>query len=395
MVARHRRLFGPVAFTVSSLILATSVAACSSSSSGSTNSGATHSAGSKAAGGSPSASGGANSALEAKAQTYYKGKTITLITKSAPGGNGNATAQLLSQYLPKYLAGSPKVIVKVDSAGSGSSMMKNVSQVYPADGTNIALPDTAVVLRWMFKQAGTDYPLDKMPIAGDFSTMLIDVVATSAGKDVKTLAARTTPLKAGNTAPGGTGVIDISIGFKLLGIPVKEVYGYKGAGPVALAIERGEIDTASPAAGSFLSGYKTVVDEKKAYPLYQVGTPTDDGKLVRSKQFPDIPTLQDLYQQEHGSMPSGADWDAVVKLANMTQLGLFLALRPGTPPEALLALREAFQKMASDTTFAAQVNKTLGGSEIITADEAQKRLQTLLNTDSAMLATIKAAANPK
>lgn len=340
-------------------------------------------------------SSASGSSASSGAATYYKGKTITITTKSSPGGNGNTTARLLSQYLPQFIPGHPKVVVKVNAGGSGSVMMKNVDEVYPADGTQLALPDTAVVLRWMFKQDGTDYPLDKMQMVGDLSAPLIAVVRTASGADVNALTKLTTPLRAGNTAPGATGVIDLTLGMKLLGIPVKEVYGFSGAGPIALAIERGELDAGSPGAGSYLTGFQAVTSSGKAYALYQVGDPDGKGGLIRSTAFPNIPTLQELYTTAHGTAPSGPDWDAVLKLADMSELGLYLAARSDTPQAALTALREGWDKMSADPAFAADVKKTLGGADIVSSTDGAKLLTSLLATNGTLLTSIQTAADPK
>ncbi|GIH17749.1 hypothetical protein [Rugosimonospora africana] len=339
--------------------------------------------------------GSSGSGAGAKAATFYKGKTITITTKSSPGGNGDTTARLLAQYLPNYIPGHPHVVVKNNAGGAGSVMMKNVAEVFPNDGLNLALPDTAVVLRWMFKQDGTDYPLDKMPIIGDVTAPLVVIVRKSAGATVADLQKRKQPLAAGSTAPGGTGVIDMTLGFKLLGIPVKEVYGYSGAGPVALAVERGEADTASPAAGAYLASYKTLVDRGLAYPFYQVGDPGPDNTLARSPALSEFPTLQELYQKQYGHAPSGPEWDAVLKLADMVQLGLFLSARPDTPPEALTALRQGFDRMAADPAVKSKLNTTLGGAVSVGNAEAGKLLQNLLNTSGDVLSVLEDAANGK
>ncbi|GAA5199895.1 tripartite tricarboxylate transporter substrate-binding protein [Rugosimonospora acidiphila] len=330
-----------------------------------------------------------------KAATFYQGKTITITTKSSPGGNGDTTARLLAQYLPDYIPGHPHVVVKNNAGGAGSVMMKNVAQVFPNDGLNLALPDTAVVLRWMFKQAGSDYPLDKMPIIGDVTAPLVVVVRKSAGTDLAALQKRAQPLKAGSTAPGGTGVIDMTLGFGLLNIPVKEVYGYSGAGPVALALERGEADTASPAAGAYLSSYKTLSDRGIVYPFYQVGDPGPNNTLVRSPALSEFPTLQEVYQQQFGHAPTGPEWNAVLKLADMVQLGLFLCARPDTPPAALTALRQGFDKMAADDKVKTKLNTTLGGAVSVGNGEAATLLKNLLATSGDLLTSLENAANGK
>src|SRR5437762_10315067 len=68
---------------------------------------------------------------------FYKGKIVRLIVGIGVGSGYDINARLLARYLPKYIPGSPSVIVQ-NQPGAGSPSMTN--QLYaagPSDGTAI------------------------------------------------------------------------------------------------------------------------------------------------------------------------------------------------------------------------------------------------------------------
>src|SRR3954469_12024312 len=67
----------------------------------------------------------------------FQGKTVTIVVGFKPGGGYDATARLLARYLPKYLPGTPTVIVQ-NMPGANSLIAANY--VYAAakpDGLTI------------------------------------------------------------------------------------------------------------------------------------------------------------------------------------------------------------------------------------------------------------------
>jgi hypothetical protein len=71
-----------------------------------------------------------------------------------------------------------------------------------------------------------------------------------------------------------------------------------------------------------------------------------------------IPSFPQLYKSIKGKMPSGEYWDAYRTLYEMNNALLRLvALPPGAPREAVVALRRAVERLAHDKEFAAEAKK--------------------------------------
>ena len=66
-------------------------------------------------------------------ESFYKEKTIRIIVGFTPGGFYDRWARLYSRYMPKYIPGSPEILVQ-NMPGAGSLVAAN--HVY-----NVAKPD--------------------------------------------------------------------------------------------------------------------------------------------------------------------------------------------------------------------------------------------------------------
>ncbi len=71
----------------------------------------------------------------ANASEFYKGKTITYIVSTSPGGGYDTYTRLLAQYMKKHIPGNPSIIVK-NMTGAGSIKAASyIANIAPKDGT--------------------------------------------------------------------------------------------------------------------------------------------------------------------------------------------------------------------------------------------------------------------
>ena len=77
------------------------------------------------------------SSLRAQEAPYYQGKTIRIVVGFTPGGFYDRWARLSARYLPKYIPGSPEIIVQ-NMAGAGGLIAANhVYAVAKPDGLTL------------------------------------------------------------------------------------------------------------------------------------------------------------------------------------------------------------------------------------------------------------------
>src|ERR1700722_12125573 len=74
----------------------------------------------------------------ARADDYFKGKTIRLVVGTPPGGGYDTYGRLVARYLGELLPGRPSVIVANMPGASGMKAAYYIYAIAPKDGTVIA-----------------------------------------------------------------------------------------------------------------------------------------------------------------------------------------------------------------------------------------------------------------
>ena len=110
-------------------------------------------------------------ASPAAAQTgadFYKGKTVTYIVSTAPGGGFDLYGRLVSEYMQKYLPGSTFVVKNVP--GAGHLIGANTIYASKPDGLTIGTFTTGLLYNQIVKLDGVRFDLEKMSWIGKASS---------------------------------------------------------------------------------------------------------------------------------------------------------------------------------------------------------------------------------
>src|SRR3954464_11733680 len=93
---------------------------------------------------------GALIAMPAVAQTFvddhFRGKTLTVIIPTTPGGDRMTNAAPLIGYIGRRLPGNPTVVPSFMRGAGGGVGMNYIQGVAPHDGLTIATPLAPVVM---------------------------------------------------------------------------------------------------------------------------------------------------------------------------------------------------------------------------------------------------------
>ena len=92
---------------------------------------------------------------------YFEGKTVTIVVGYKPGGGYDTVARLLSRYLPKYIPGTPTVIVQ-NMPGANSLIAANYvyAQAKP-DGLTIGTFNRNLPIGQLLKVDGVKFDMLK------------------------------------------------------------------------------------------------------------------------------------------------------------------------------------------------------------------------------------------
>ena len=268
----------------------------------------------------------------------YRGKTINLMVGSGEGGGFDLSARLVAQFLPRFIPGSPTIVVQNMPGASGLRVAEYMSNVAPRDGSVIAITQPSMVQHKVLNAAARFNPAEYAWLGrlGGFVTFAV-VWHTAPAQTVED--AKHRELILGAVGPSGPGAMLPAALNALAGTRFTIVKGYKSAAEMGLAVERGEIHGSGSASFEYVNG-KGWLDRKLARMLFTIG-------LARSPKAPDSPTVVELAPDARGKN--------IMRLAaSASEIGRSFLAPPGTAPERLAILRQAFARMVQDPELNAE-----------------------------------------
>jgi tripartite-type tricarboxylate transporter receptor subunit TctC len=292
--------------------------------------------------------GSALTAPPAAAQSvadFYRGRQITFMVGSSPGGGYDAIARLVARHLVNHIPGNPGAIVQNTPGGGSLTMTNRIYRVAPQDGTVVGLVQRGVLLAQLTKQPNVQFEVSKLHWIGSVSPETSLVVAWNTAP-VKTAQ----DLFSQQLIVGGTGATsDLEASARLLnatiGTKFKIVSGYPGQGDVSLAMERGEIQgTADWSWSEIKARHADYLEGKKITLLLQ-------NALHKAPDLPDVPLTMDFIKDD-------TDRKVAQLYLGLKEVARPILAAPGVPADRLAALRTAFMMLKDDADFKADAEKT-------------------------------------
>lgn len=316
------------------------------------------------------------------ANDYFKGKTIRIIAASEAGGMYDTFGRLVARHLGNHLSGRPSVVVTNMPGASGVRATNYLHEVAPKDGTVLATFNKSMPFYQAMAETGVRFRADEFSWIGCIS-QTNDVVAVWHTTGVKTIEdAKRREIVMGALSSIGTNWAYPVLLNALLGTRFKIVTGYPSGVAVNLAIERGEVEGRG---ANQWSAWKAIhpdwVKERKIIPLVQVG-------LRKEADLPNVPLLTELARDEEQRLMFQFVSEAAVADGP-------LAGPPGMAPEALQALRAAFDAMTRDPAFRAETERLSIDLGPLPGDAVAKIVTSILSTPASIVAKVKAIIAPK
>jgi tripartite-type tricarboxylate transporter receptor subunit TctC len=260
---------------------------------------------------------------------FYKDRTVTITIGFAPGGGADTFARFLSRHLAAHLPGKPNVIIQHMPGAGGLTALNHIYNTGPADGSRTILTSPSHTLAQVISGKNVRYDLLKMSVIGTL-TQDTSSCAASGRSGIKTiLEGRKREIIVGATGPNSSAAQQSWLLANLLGLKVKVVTGYRGTGPIRLAMETGEVEVVCAFwASQALGRQKADVESGKLVPIVQMG----------SKPHPALgkaPVAYDLAKSDE-------DRRLMRVILGTTELSRPFLAPPGVPAGRVAALRTAF-----------------------------------------------------
>lgn len=306
------------------------------------------------------------------AQGFYKGKTIKMVVRSAPGGGYDFYGRLLARHMPKYIPGNPNMIV-INMPGAGGIVAANyMASRAKKNGTEIAILTRELALAQRTKEIGVRYDLEKLSALGSAasSTFLVVLGKNQPIRTYQQLKDSKKTVLFGATGPG-SGSYQYPALLKKDGFNVKIITGIIGGSARFLAIERGDTHGT---ANSYESTRKAI-KELGLIPIFYNGAP--------HKALP-VPHMSTLLSKEGKQLAA--------LLGAPLAAGRPFYTTSGVPADRLKLLRDAFKAALHDKKLLKEAKRAKRNVAWTAAGVMEKVNQEILGASDAVISAYKSGA---
>jgi tripartite-type tricarboxylate transporter receptor subunit TctC len=303
----------------------------------------------------------AGSAAAQSLESFYRGKTVTLLIGTEPGGAYDLYARLLARHLGRHIPGNPAVVAQNMPGAASMVLAGHLYSVAARDGLVLGAVQRGMPFNPLYtgeESAAARFDATKFTWIGSVTPETGIALAMTRSGITRFDQLLEQELIVG--AEGG-GTSDSELFARLtnavLGTRLRIVTGYKGSTEVLLAMEKGEVN------GQFNGGWTGVrntiepwLKQGKATLLVQLAVRADP-------IFATVPLIMDFAKTDAQRR--------ILTLAFTPQLwGRPYVAPPGLPPERAAALRTAFLAALADPDLLAEAKaqgyevKPLAGEEM-------------------------------
>jgi len=321
-------------------------------------------------------------ATGAGAQVSFKGKTLTMLIGSEPGGGTDASGRLIARFLSKYLPGEPSIAIQNMPGASGIVSVNHFVRRTQPDGLTVLMGSNSTIDPVVYRNSAAIYDPTQIPMVGGVARGGTIIFITSAAE--KRLYDKSAePAVIGTIAGMPRVAMQPALwGVEYLGWNAKWVAGYRGTNEVMIAFDRGEVDMTST--GNIFqiqdrlnSGHLKIVNQSGTF---------ENGRFVRRAEFGDVPLFSD---QMTGKITDPVAQKAFDYWSALASSDKWLGLAPGTSSDILETYRDAFRKSVADKEFVELGERISDGILPMTATEVRDVVAMLAATPPEALEYIK------
>ncbi len=307
-------------------------------------------------------------ALAQTGADFFKGKTITYIVATAPGGGYDLYGRLTAEYMQKYLPGSTFVVKNLP--GAGHLIGANTIYASKADGLTIGTFNTGLIYNQLIAREGVRFDLTKMSWIGKAATdpRVITIGKQSPIMSYKELLAVKEPVNFSTGGIGASAYVETVMLYSALKLPIKIQTGYYGSDD-ALAIRRGEI-----------------VGTLASRSSWEVFVANGNGRFIAQigGNNKDVPQLKDMVTDEKAKQ-------LIALIQSQGDIQRFTAGPPDIPKDRLDALRAAYRKAMEDPELQAKAVKLERPIEPAYGDDVLEMIKVALKQTPETIALLKEA----
>lgn len=321
--------------------------------------------------------------VRAQAEPFYKGKTIRIMVGSTAGGFYDRWARLFARHMGKYIPGQPEIIAQ-NMAGAGSVIATNhVFNVAKPDGLTAAMPLNGVYIDQLVGRKEVQFDLRKFHWIGSpaVESVIYYMRSDAPYRSIADIIKAKEPPKCGSTGTAGSDYILSKVLEETVGAKFNIVQGYAGGTEIDLAVERGEVVCRAHSTSAHFGREPFDTWHKKNFDRHIVQV-----ARKRDSRAGDVPTTHEIFDQH--KVPANSRRFAQIVLA-AGDFGRPMMVTPGTPPERVKILRDAFLKTLNDGDVLAEAKKALMDVEPTSGEELESLVKEIFDAPAEVLERVK------
>lgn len=298
----------------------------------------------------------------------FRGKTLTYIVATGPGGGYDAHGRLVARLMQKFLPGATVAVKNVP--GGGHLIGANMLYAARPDGLTIGTFNIGLIYDQVVGRADAKFDLLRFSWIGNALSDPRVVVLSAQSKvmDWKALTSQAQPLAFGTANVGSASYVETNLLASALNLPIRLQSGLTGTEDQQ-AMRRGDIAGAVAARAA----YEPFVRDGLARIVAQIGG--------SEKDAPQLATLVSEARGRH----------IVALVQAQADLARITAAPPGVAAPLLDALRTAYRRALDDADFRGEAGKLGRAVDPLIGDDVLKSLRPALDQTPETVALIKDA----
>jgi tripartite-type tricarboxylate transporter receptor subunit TctC len=289
---------------------------------------------------------------QAQVDSFYKGKTITIVVGYNPGDAHDLWARAYSRYMGRYIPGNPNVIVR-NMPGGGTMIAANyVYGVAEPDGSTLGSIFPSLYFAQLTGRKEVKFDWGKFTWIGapEHNGSVFYTRADTQYKTLEDIRKAAEPPKCSTTAVGTASHYVPKLMEEALKLRLNLVTGYPGGAEQDLALERGEVQCRAVAIATFFGRERYFTWHKKGFVRLLLQTPRQ-----RDPKLPDVPAIFELMEKEKTSAATRLLVNVVLGAGGFGSYPLVSS--PGVPAERVKILREAYNRTLKTPEFLEEAKK--------------------------------------
>jgi tripartite-type tricarboxylate transporter receptor subunit TctC len=298
-------------------------------------------------------------------EDFFRGKRLTYIVATKPGGGYDTTARLIARHLPKHLPVQSVAIKNIP--GAGHLIGARQLAIATADGLTIGTFNSGLIYSQMQDAGALGLDLRRLGWVGkaDSEPRVFVVGAQSSIRSMADMQQVTGEILLASSGKASASNIEALMIGRALGLRFTPVQGFSGA-EGELALLRGDV-TGMLASYSSVRGF---IDDGHGRVLFYVGE--------KPAGLADVPPIDRLVTDVGGR--------ATARLITATaQLARLTATPPGVPAERLAALRKAYLSTLADPALLAEARTLKLSLAPLGGEAVKEHIDSLLSGSPAAL----------